>query len=106
MQSNYLYEGRVAETRQYMLYIFLTHDFIKREQINKIAKIHTIMITNMICEIATRDQVKGWRLKGNSDLAFITKFVSIRNNNDNMKDIHTLLKIKLISSRNTGSIHS
>lgn len=59
--------------RRYMLSLFLAKECIKRSEVNFVAKMDGIMLTNMIAEIAYR--VKGgWVLKCAPDESFCEQY--------------------------------
>ena len=59
--------------RNFMLYLFDRHEYVKREQFNERAGL-PLSISKTLCEeIAIYDKGKGWKLKLSADKDFVKR---------------------------------
>lgn len=73
IDSGIIYEGRVKDARNFLLYLFQQKDHVERSGFNQVARLPLEMSKGLFEEIATLNKDRKWKLKIHPDPAFVNE---------------------------------
>lgn len=100
LESGIVYNDRVKDARNFLLYLFLQKEFVERSGFNEVANLPLAMSKGLFSEIAILGGDKKWKLKIHPDLEFMNSNQAlIQSQSKKIKD-NGLAAIELLAARN------
>jgi hypothetical protein len=73
IESGIIYEGRVKDARNFLLYLFQQKEYVERSGFNEVSQLPLEMSKGLFSEIAFLEKDRKWRLKINPDPVFVSE---------------------------------
>lgn len=99
LESGMVYQDRVKDARNFLLYLFLQKEYVERSGFNEVANLPLPMSKGLFSEIAILGKDKKWKLKIHPDLDFVNENqVLIQSQSKKIKE-KGLAAIELLAAR-------